>query len=255
MEKNIYAVYYSPTYTSKKNAVSIAKEFSNDVTEVDMTILSKEPSVSEFTENDVVVFGAPVYGGRLYKGFAEKLKTLKGNKTPCVITTTYGNYDFEDALVEMKDIVESNGFVPFAGAATLGEHTFGKIAIGRPDADDIKKNSDFAKKAVAKLKKGDLTLEVTGNKPYKDGGNGGKFRPLTDKNLCSNCGWCAENCPVGAISKEDTSVIDENKCISCFRCIKNCPRGAKNMDTPDYNSFAVGFTEKLSKKCENKYFL
>lgn len=255
MKKNIYAVYFSPTYTSKKNAISIAKEFSDDVTEVDMTIMAKKPKVTEFKENDVVVFGGPVYGGRLYKGFVERLKTLKGNKTPCVIIVTYGNRDFDDALLEMKDIAESNGFVPFAGAAVLGEHTFGEVAVGRPDADDLKKNSEFAKKAVVKLQKGDFALEVIGNRPYKDGGTGGGFRPLTDKNLCSNCGWCYENCPEGAISKEDFSVIDDSKCISCFRCIKNCPSGAKNMDTPDYNNFAVGFTKKLSAKCENKYFL
>ena len=255
MEKNIYAVYFSPTYTSKKNAISIAKEFSDNYTEIDMTILSKKPNISEFTENDIVIFAGPVYGGRLYKDFAEKLKTLKGNKTPCILTVTYGNRDFDDALLEMKDVVESVGFVPFAGAAVLGEHTYGKIGIGRPDESDLKKNADFAKKAMQKFKEGNFDVKIPGNKPYRDGGSGGKFTPLTDKNLCSNCGWCYENCPVGAISKDDYSVIDSNKCIACFRCIKNCPSNAKNMDTPEYNKFAVDFTKKLAKRCENKYFL
>lgn len=255
MKRNIYAVYFSPTYTTKKNVCSIAKEFSNSFTEIDMTILSQKIKLPEFTKNDVVIFGGPVYGGRLYKGFAEKLKNLKGNETPCIITVTYGNRDFDDALVEMKDIVESIGFIPFAAASTLGEHTYGKVALDRPDAEDLKKNSIFAKDAIAKLEKGDFSLEVSGNRPYKDGGNGGKFTPLTDKSLCTNCGWCYENCPVGAINKEDYSIIDDNKCISCFRCIKNCPSGAKNMNTPDYNSFAISFTERLSKKCENRYFL
>ena len=58
---------------------------------------------------------------------------------------------------------------------------------------------------------------------------------------------------MGAIG--DDFQVDPERCISCFRCIRNCPVHAKNMDTPEYREFAEMFTEKLSKRRENEYFL
>ena len=54
---------------------------------------------------------------------------------------------------------------------------------------------------------------------------------------------------------EDCAAIDGEKCIACFRCIRRCPAGAKNMDVPAYREFAENFTQKLSARRENEYFL
>ena len=45
---------------------------------------------------------------------------------------------------------------------------------------------------------------------------------ITD--ACVNCGTCAENCPVEAISEgESTYVIDTDVCVDCGTCVDNCP--------------------------------
>ena len=45
---------------------------------------------------------------------------------------------------------------------------------------------------------------------------------ITD--ACVNCGTCAENCPVDAISEgESTYVIDADICVDCGTCVDNCP--------------------------------
>ena len=45
---------------------------------------------------------------------------------------------------------------------------------------------------------------------------------ITD--ACVNCGTCAENCPVEAISEGDaTYVIDADVCVNCGTCVDNCP--------------------------------
>ena len=61
-----YAIYFSPTFTSKKSAASIARGLEGELTEIDLTL---DNSIEEMTfdRHDVVVFGFPVYGGRIYQ--------------------------------------------------------------------------------------------------------------------------------------------------------------------------------------------
>ncbi|MCD8375791.1 MAG: 4Fe-4S binding protein [Oscillospiraceae bacterium] len=41
---------------------------------------------------------------------------------------------------------------------------------------------------------------------------------------CIKCGTCADSCPMGAISEEDTQYqINPDDCISCGVCASNCP--------------------------------
>lgn len=41
---------------------------------------------------------------------------------------------------------------------------------------------------------------------------------------CINCGACAANCPVEAISEGDEHfVIDADTCIDCGACAAGCP--------------------------------
>lgn len=48
---------------------------------------------------------------------------------------------------------------------------------------------------------------------------------ITD--ACINCGVCASECPVEAISEGDGKhVIDADLCIECGACASACPVGA-----------------------------
>jgi len=48
--------------------------------------------------------------------------------------------------------------------------------------------------------------------------------PWIDKETCTSCGICAEECPVDAIAIEnDGAEIDMNECISCAICHNICP--------------------------------
>jgi len=44
---------------------------------------------------------------------------------------------------------------------------------------------------------------------------------------CTNCGACADSCPVNAISeKGNKHVIDPDTCIDCGACEDTCPVSA-----------------------------
>ena len=54
-----------------------------------------------------------------------------------------------------------------------------------------------------------------------------EYKPLILKDLCKNCGVCAEACPVNAISTaSDYPVINRKACIRCYCCQELCPNNA-----------------------------
>ena len=46
-------------------------------------------------------------------------------------------------------------------------------------------------------------------------------------NICSQCGICAECCPVKAVeSRDDAWVINQDICTGCTVCVEVCPTGS-----------------------------
>lgn len=246
----VYAAVFSPTGTSRKGAWAMASAL-GEARLLDVTLSPAAAQV--FSREDLVVFGAPVYGGRVFAGALERLSPLRGQQTPCIVTVTYGNRDFDDALLELTDFCRERGFVPLAGAALVGEHTYGSIQVGRPTAEDLEQDRAFALEAWDDWNADWEGFSPPGNRPYREGGKGGSFVPSTLEN-CTRCGLCRDQCPMGAIG-EDCVSIDSSRCISCFRCVKRCPVKAKGCFTPEYESFAQAFSQRLKEPRENQYFL
>ena len=154
----------------------------------------------------------------------------------------YGNRDYEDALKELSDTLVDAGFVPVSAGAFVGEHSFSRkdmpIAAGRPDEADHEAAVRFGRAIKEKLEKVDelsclKPLEMKGNFPYKVKGPSTPQAPVTDENLCMQCEYCIDVCPVSAISiVDDRMFSDPATCIKCCACVKECPEGARTFDTP-----------------------
>lgn len=69
---------------------------------------------------------------------------------------------------------------------------------------------------------------ITGNQPMQELLHSRALvRPVCDPDLCTACGTCVEQCPVGALSLEaGHAVADRARCIACFCCQEMCPEKA-----------------------------
>ncbi len=251
-------VYFSPTKTTQKILEGIAQGTAiGKIEHLDLTPPgAKTPGLDEI-QDELVLLGVPVYSGRVPLEAVAKLQRLKANRTPAVIIVVYGNREFEDALLELKDLARESGFIPVAGGAFIGEHSFANdttpIANGRPDPEDLIKAKEFGMKIREKMKSiesigGVFQLEVPGNSPYKQRRKPAEISPSTLADPCTLCGTCASVCPVAAITVEETVETDKLACILCCACVKNCPTGARVMEEPMLKQMA----EWLSTNCQTR---
>lgn len=274
-----HLVFFSPTHTSAKIARAVGDGIGmGRRMETDLT-LDESADPIEIT-NALTVIAAPVYGGRVAPVALKRLKRLKGNNAPAILIAVYGNRDYEDALIELRDTAIELGFTPLSAGAFIGEHSYSTtnmpIAAGRPDASDLQIAFQFGQdslkkliektavtspelQAACKLKSlgGKLSILLSsffikGTSPYKIVQAGKPACPVCTE-ACFVCGECVEVCPTHAISiSKDGSQIetDINRCIKCCACVKECPNEARVFHTP----FAAILHEKFNTRREPELF-
>ena len=237
MEDNCaHLIYFSPTGTTRKTIDGIAEGLSPErVNRYDLTYAFEKQG--QHIVGGIAVIGAPVYAGRVPEGCLERMANYRADGVPTVLVALYGNREFEDALVELRDVATAQGFKVIAAGAFIGEHSYSTqerpIAAGRPDLGDLSLAVQFGQDVAAKIERGDLsTPEIDGNVPYKERARFGGVAPETDAAVCTLCGECAEVCPVRVITVTDSVTTQVESCIMCSACVKSCPVQARPFNHP-----------------------
>ena len=163
----ITTIYFSATYTTKRVVEAVVKNLSNEVTAYDITSDASTDEVA-ITADELVVVGVPVYAGRVPAMAAERLHRFRGNNTPAVVVAVYGNRHYDDAVLELHDIMTECGFRTVSAGAFIAQHSiFPKVGKARPDADDMADIKLFAEKSAELVAKGFGKISLPGNRPYK----------------------------------------------------------------------------------------
>ena len=105
----ITTIYFSATYTTRRVVEAVAANLSNEVTAYDIT---NDASTEEIAipADELVVVGVPVYAGRVPAMAVERLRRFKGDITPAVVVAVYGNRHYDDAVLELHDMMTACGF-------------------------------------------------------------------------------------------------------------------------------------------------
>ena len=257
--KNVVTLFFSPTSTTHRILDEIEAALPWPAQELDITDYSANDGEYVLAADELLLAGVPVYGGRVPAIAVQRIKNVRGNGTPAIIVAVFGNRDYDDALLELKDLLEAQGFVVFAALAAVSEHNImHSVAKGRPDEEDLKKIRLFAKDAAEKAEAAAdaaalSPIAVKGNRPYKNY-PGIPLKPKADAS-CTKCGVCADLCPADAIPHDAPQTTDDKKCITCMRCVKECPEGSRSL-----NKLALAAAEKLfalknSKRKEPEVFI
>lgn len=266
----IWAVYFSPAGSTRQITLTVAeqigKSLRREIREISYTKWEQRKKKYFFGREELVILGIPVYAGRVPNKILPDLETgFQGTDTPFIPITVYGNRNFDDALMELKKVMEERGFRSVAAGAVVSRHVFSdSLAAGRPDTDDMQELSEFAVKASEKLKEMEsfTELAVAGRDPVgdyyvplKEDGTPAKFlkaKPVTDKNRCTGCGLCAEICPMNSIDPKDYSV--SGICIKCHACVKNCPTHAKAFTDESFLSHVKMLEKNYNRRAKNSFF-
>jgi ferredoxin len=236
-------LYFSPTRTTKVILENIAAGICVDTIEhIDVTLPGLDRcAFPEMKDGELLIIGAPVYAGRLPEIVVQRFHKLKSAGNPAVLVVLYGNREYEDALLELSDLVTAAGFVPIAGGAFIGEHSFSTastpLSEGRPDASDVRHAREFGASICQLLQNIQnideiRSLKLPGNRPFREHATLPKTSPVTEKDRCTACGACAAACPTGSITIDKISGTCIETCILCCACLKVCPANARALKDP-----------------------
>lgn len=271
--KLVKGLYFSGTGTTEKIVRRITADLAQHLgvqqALFDFTTPAAREEEQVFDAATLVVVGVPVYAGRVPNVLLPYLKgKLRGCGALAVPVVLFGNRNFDDGLIELRNILEEDGLHTVAAAGFVGEHSFSRtLGAGRPDEADMALAADFARKAAERVTSleaiPETPVEVRGETPvrpyYTPRDRQGnpvnilKVKPKTDMGKCNQCGLCAQLCPMGSISFEDASKI-EGICIKCCACVKKCPVGAKYYDDAGYLYHQHELEEGFARRAEPELF-
>ena len=118
--KKVWAVYFSGTGTTKKTVDRIARRLAEalgtDCEVYDYTLPAARRQELTIPSGDVAVVGCPTYAGRVPNLLMPYLRDMvHGEGALAVPVVLFGNRNYDDALMELSQLLTADGFSCVAG--------------------------------------------------------------------------------------------------------------------------------------------
>jgi NAD-dependent dihydropyrimidine dehydrogenase PreA subunit len=195
---------------------------------------------ASLNSGDCLWIGSPVYSGHAVWPILELLGQLPMVKGVMAVPfVTYGFVKTGFSLLELGEILSSKGFLLAGAAQVLAVHSLAlteenPLGTGHPNKDDLAKIEELASFVTKQQKLSIPSLITLDTLDYQADdhplrGKKGDINqlktsreiPTIDESICTNCGICAENCPMDNIDGVNKPVGHD--CIFCMNCLRLCP--------------------------------
>ncbi len=247
-------IYFSQTGNTRKVAEAMA-EILREKGDDTRTIPLKVATPQDVVGCDLLGLGTPCFSSQAptpVKAFISSLPDLK-KQTAFVFATSGGAPG--RVLFDLYHGLQSRGAEVKGGFLARGEiHYPAPSLVGRfrnrPDAADLSAARRFAVGIAEHVAAGRPGIMAEGRlDTFRPQGwfynlvawlTTDNFvrrslpEPKLDLDRCSQCQWCADECPMGNISLQPYPVLG-NKCIRCYRCLTGCPENAFQVNWAKYD--------------------
>lgn len=242
----IALVYFSQTGNTKKVTDTIAETLKEKSHEVKSLAL-QEATHQELLKHDLFAIGTPTFESHAptnVKNFIKSLPIFPSHKAFVFAT---GGGAAGNVLYDMTRLLRKKNVHVLSGFFTIGQMNHPAPCIfekskNHPTTDDLDKAKQFAS-GIHDLITNNSKQPIPYSRPdalkqkygfYNIVGFIGTFdrviqllvpKPKHNKHKCNQCGICAKECPMHAITMNPYPAIDNN-CVRCYRCQNICPNKA-----------------------------
>lgn len=249
MSQQFFITYCSPAGSTRHVARVIENTLESLSVKIHTLDLDYQDSPDAFQKfmvdsgpEDCLFVGSPVYRDLAVPPVMEFLEKLPKVDGCCAVPfVTWGGAFSGIALWQMGQTLEKKGFQLVGGAKILAVHSMmwshgTPVGQGHPDSEDDKLVRDMTQEIYTRLIQGKLEplpLERLDYNPQphtleakKKVGQPWLIIPKSvEKDRCTLCGTCEDECPVDAITLDEYPQF-ANTCFDCFNCIRLCPEEA-----------------------------
>jgi ferredoxin len=274
MHKHIIA-FFSPAGSTRYVAKSInnrliQKNFDTLLVDIGENDQSPHEKLKSMLQDPCCLWiGSPVYCDHaipLVHAFIERLPAPSSRRY-AVPFVTWGGVTSGLALLEMAQQLLEKDCLLLGAAKILSVHSSmwsvaQPLAAGHPDQDDLARIHVLVDQITDALDRPQVPCLALDRLDYlspalrADAATKSlaaakmAMPPLSaNKELCLQCGSCAEGCPMAAITLNPFPVIDRAACVSCLQCIRNCPQQAFPFNG---EQLAARITDMAAKSDEDK---
>jgi len=272
-------VYLSPAGGTEHIALIMEKRLKSLEVPATVIDLGREPDVPfvlsqlrAAKDNLCLYLGSPVYAMHPLPAVMDFVACLPetegGYAVPFV---TWGGVSSGTALHAMGKALEEKGYLLLGAAKILAEHSRmwdqdTPLGKDHPDEDDDAMIEALVDTVNAKLKTGyppgvpqthlnyqNREVQKRADKMNIETAKAHMAPIVFKEKLCTQCGLCAEACPIEAITLSPFPVISPS-CISCCNCVRCCPEEAFTVDTSKSTEIVRAMAEKLNERPFSKIF-
>ncbi len=278
MAKKAGIVYCSPAGTTRHVAQIIEKELKDKSAGVFTADLAKEDGseiISRIKAGEISLLfaGSPVYVSRPVPPIMKFIARLPQHAGICAVPfATWGCVSSGIALHDLGKALTEKGCV-LLGAAKVGAvHSMmwrsdDPLGKGHPNAEDDQIICELVRRVLKKADQSSLSgialydlayqpqnLQTEMAKVTLEGAKTHMPKKTVDEKRCTQCGICAEICPVQTITLSTLPEFGKD-CICCFNCMRECPETAILADLEPVEKRIRGRAAQLAEQPFTKIFV